>query len=577
MIRVISAIIFSLLMTVSAAAQDRFWVQIEALQTLTGAQDRARDYARRLDDVTGFYIGDGYYGIFIGPFIASEAERELARLLRIGTIPTDSFVKNGQFFKQQFWPIGGQAAQIETRTPSATAPTTASRTIPRDPIDAADETPDQALSSEAELTREQRQELQRALQWAGFYDAAIDGAFGRGTRAAMQDWQTANNQEPTGILTARQRAVLFSDFDSVLDGMNLRLVRDDASGIQMLIPTDVVAFTEYQPPFVRFDATGEIPATVLFISQEGDAGKLIGLYEILQILDIIPPQGPRALQRDDFVIEGIGDGIHSYTTATLQDGAIKGFSLVWPQGDDQRRQRVLDEMRASFERIEGVLDPRIAPPTQDQAIDMVAGLSIRQPRLAASGFFVSGDGAVITTLQTVQNCERITFDREYDATVVYSDPELGIAVLRPTAELTPRNVAALQIAVPRLQDKIAVGGYPFNGALNAPTLTYGQVIDIRNLSGDDRFQRLSILPQQGDIGGPVFSDSGAVLGMLLPGADGNSRVLPPEVNFALDAEQIVTALATQGITAQPATVGDPISPVALTQLAADVTVLVSCW
>ena len=57
--KAIAALILLMLSTLPAAAQDNFWVQIEARQTLTGAQDRARDYARRLDDINGFYLGDG--------------------------------------------------------------------------------------------------------------------------------------------------------------------------------------------------------------------------------------------------------------------------------------------------------------------------------------------------------------------------------------------------------------------------------------------------------------------------------------------------------------------------------------
>ena len=575
--KAIAALILLMLSTLPAAAQDNFWVQIEARQTLTGAQDRARDYARRLDDINGFYLGDGFYGIFIGPFTEARAQTALERLLAQGAVPPDSFVKNGQFFKQQFWPIGGGTGQAAT-VPDAPEPTPQTAEIPADPVVTPDETPQQARVSEDALSRPEKQELQRALQWSGFYAAAIDGSFGRGTRAAMQAWQEANNQEPTGILTTTQRALLLDQYNSVLDGLNLRLVRDSASGIQMQIPTDIVSFTEYQPPFVRFEASGDVSeALVLFISQEGDAGKLVGLYEILQILDIVPTDGPRCITDTGFEIEGIGGGIHSYTTVTLQEGEIKGFMLVWPQGDDARRARMLDIMRDSFENLPGTLDPQIVPASEDQAIDMVAGLAVRQPKLSRSGFYVANDGTVVTTPEAIAGCDRITIDREDNAEVIFEDAGLGLAILRPVEALSPISIAAFQTGVPRLQDQIAVAGYPFNGVLSAPTLTFGQVVDIRGLTGDDTIKRLSILPQPSDAGGPVFDNSGAVLGMLLPRKDGNTQVLPPEVNFSLDATQIVSVLADQGITAQTSGISRPISPVALTRRAADITVLVSCW
>jgi hypothetical protein len=46
-----------------------------------------------------------------------------------------------------------------------------------------EETPAEARQSEAQLTREERDALQIAMQYFGFYQGGIDGAFGpaRGT------------------------------------------------------------------------------------------------------------------------------------------------------------------------------------------------------------------------------------------------------------------------------------------------------------------------------------------------------------------------------------------------------------
>lgn len=578
MFKAIAAALLLMISAASAKAQDNFWVQIQAQQTLTAAQDSARTFARRLDDIHGFYIGDGFYGVFIGPFSEAEAELARTRLLAQGVIPRDSFVYNGRTLRQQFWPVGGGTSAGASLPNAAITPTTDITALPSDPLFDNDETLSEARASEAALERPEKEELQRALRWAGVYTAGIDGSFGRGTRAAMQAWQEANNLDPTGVLTTRQRGLLFNQYNRVLEGLNLRLVRDDASGIQMDIPTDIVTFLEYRPPFVRFEASGDVEdALVLFISQAGDEGRLIGLYEIMQVLEIIPSQGPRSISSGGFEIEGIGNGIHSYTSVTLTDGEIKGFTLVWPEGDEARRSRMLEKMQGSFDVLPGTLDPRIVPASEDQAIDMVAGLAVRQPRLSRSGFYVGNDGTVVTTPELLDNCTQITYDREFDAEVIARDDTLGIAVLRPVDGLAPINIASFQPDTPRLQDQIAVAGYPFNGVLSAPTLTFGQVVDIRGLTGDDRIKRLSILPQPSDAGGPVFDDRGAVLGMLLPRKDGNTRVLPPEVNFSVDASQIIDFLGQQGITTQVSNGAAAISPVALTRRAADITVLVSCW
>ena len=205
MFRACAAVVVLCLAAVQASAQDRFWVQVEAHPTLGEATERARVYARRFDDVEGYYLGRGFYGIVLGPYSERLARAELSRLLSTGQVPSDSYLQNGRRFEQQFWPIGGAAnvAPIDP-LPEEETPQEAGA-LPIIPLTAPFETFQQARASERALSREDREELQRALRWAGFYDAAIDGSFGRGTRSAMEAWQFANAKDPNGILNARER------------------------------------------------------------------------------------------------------------------------------------------------------------------------------------------------------------------------------------------------------------------------------------------------------------------------------------------------------------------------------------
>jgi S1-C subfamily serine protease len=596
MIRALTFFFILALSPVTAIAQNTVWVQVEAQPTLSTAQARARVYAGQLENVNGYFLGGRWYGVVLGPYTPNDAEALLAALRRSGQIPNDSYIVDGSRFRQQFYPVGvgaQTAAQPLPATiasaplvdevvaaPEVEAPVIAPPIIEApvvDPVQAPDETAKEAQASEALLDRAQRMDLQVALQWAGFYTSAIDGAYGRGTRASMRAWQEANNHEPTGILTTRQRAALLTAYNAVLEGMDLQVVRYDASGIEIMIPTGVVSFSEYEPPFVRFDAKGEIDAKVLLISQEGDQNRLYGLYEILQTLAIVPTEGARSRDKSSFELEGIGDGIHSYTYAKLDDGNIKGFSLIWPEGDDERRRRILGEMKASFVTLEGVLDPSLATPSEDQAIDLIGGLAVRKPQMSRSGFYIDDQGSVLTTMQAVQSCESITIDGEHDMSIVHSDEALGIAVLRPQDKLAPQNVALFQTGVPRLQAEVAVAGYPYGGVLVTPSLTFGRLADLRGLNGEENVKRLSLTAQEGDAGGPVFDNGGAVLGMLLPRASTNGQVLPPEVSFALDADQILTSLQAAGISVLTTDTMAFMPPETLTLRAAENTVLVSCW
>lgn len=571
MLRAFVAVLFLCLSASAATAQSNVWVQVEASRTLAEAQERARAYARRFEDVQGYYLGRGFYGIVIGPYPENTARRELSRLLATGQIPSDSYLQNGTRFEQQFWPIGGGTSA------SAVAP--AVPALPEvNPIPGAQETLREARASEAALTREQRQELQKALAWGGYYTAAIDGSFGRGTRASMQAWQEANLQEPTGVLTTRQRALLLEQYNAVLADLDMQMLRDDTTGIALEVPTAAVSFASYQPPFAQFDATGTVAGVrLLLISQPGDTGKLRGLYEVMQSLEVIPVDGDRQFGRDGFFIEGIDDNIHSFTTASLQDGLIKGFTLVWPARDDARRARVLEVMRESFTPLDGVLDPNLVPVSENQAIDMVSGLQVRQPQYSRSGFYVSNAGDVVTSTAAVDGCSRITLDRDQDATVLASYPDLGLALLRPSDDLIPLDYATLQTAVPRLQDDVTVAGYPFGGVLGAATLSFGRLVDLRGLRGEETIVRLALAASEGDAGGPVLDASGAVLGMLLPRAGDTAQALPEDVSFAVKADRIAEALATAGITARRDAAGEPLNAVTLAARARDITVLVSCW
>ena len=90
-------------------------------------------------------------------------------------------------------------------------------------------------------------------------------------------------------------------------------------------------------------------------------------------------------------------------------------------------------------------------------------------------------------------------------------------------------------------------------------------------------KRLSIYAQPGDAGGPVYDNGGAVLGMLLPKEQTNGQSLPPEVSFSVDADQIVASISGAGLTVETTDSVAYMTPEALTLLAADMTVLVSCW
>ncbi len=583
------ALLFSVTSAIAQSSDDIVWVQLEAQPSLTQASENIRAYAQRMNDVNGFALGGGWYAIAVGPYRREDAENVLRVYRAEGVIPVDAYLASAREYRSQFWPVGANQlanpqAALSGQQPIQTTQQDTQVVIVETPVEPEvvpvpqqpDETVREARASEAALTRDEKKTLQEWLKWAGYYNSAIDGSFGRGTRASMSNWQADNGFDVTGVMTTLQRDTLRRQYFAVLEGMNLQMVSDLDAGIEMIVPMGAVAKAASEYPFVRYQASGDIPAQVLLISQEGDQNTLFGLYDIMQTLEIVPLDGPRERKNASFVLTGENANIVSHTEVSLKEGQIKGFTLVWPAGDEERRTRILGEMQTSFTRIGGVLDPAAGDDTA-QDIDLISGLQVRKPKQSRSGFFIDRKGHVVTTAEAVQNCTKVTIEEDYDAQVSVIDEALGVAILRPTSALAPIDIAILREGAPRIQSEVAVAGYSYEGALGAPTLTFGQLADVKGLRGEQELTRLALNVQPGDWGGPVFDAGGSVFGMLLPRDAQSTQQLPEEVNFAVNSDAIRTLLAQEGIQADLSSNGAAIAPEDLTKQASDMTVLVSCW
>ena len=105
----------------------------------------------------------------------------------------------------------------------------------------------------------------------------------------------------------------------------------------------------------------------------------------MQTLNIVPLNGPRELKENSFVLIGEDGQKVSETHVSLRDGQIKGFTVVWPAGDEERRRRLITIMETSLVRNTEVLSPEVG--SNEQAIDLIAGLKVRVPKISQSGFF----------------------------------------------------------------------------------------------------------------------------------------------------------------------------------------------
>jgi peptidoglycan hydrolase-like protein with peptidoglycan-binding domain len=558
------------------AQDDDVWVQVEALPDLATAQDRARAYASLFPETAGFRLRSGWYGIVLGPYPAAEAAIRLDALKRDGQIPGDSFIAYGRDLRDPFWPADGAQPAAPAAEPGDT---TASATPePAEPAPAVDETKAEARDAEALLTPEDRMDLQTALQWFGFYQGGIDGAFGPGTRASMAAWQEAQALEPTGILTSRQRKMLIDGWQGEVSAFGFTEVVEAESGITVTLPLALLEFDHYEPPFVHYRAKLDGAPRIVLISQPGDQAALYGLYDVLQTLESVPLDGARDRDDRSFRIRGTSATVDTTVFASLKGDRIKGWMLISTPGNQARDARILKVLQDSFKPDgDGVLDPGMAAMDAGTKAGLLSGLEVRKPKLSRTGFFVSADGAVLTTVDAVASCSRVTIDRATDATVTLSDAASGLALLTPKSPLAPRAVAAFAATAARPGSEITVPGYSYEDRLPAPTLTFGTLEDTTGLDGEAGLNRLALQSLPGDVGGAVLDDSGAVIGMLLPAAPQAGKALPAGVVFARSAAEITRLLGPTGILPATAQPQPALSPNALAELGMGMTALVSCW
>lgn len=550
------------------------FLQIEAHPTLQRGQEAAERVATDLVGVSGHRVPGGWYAVTLGPFeTRGEANAQLRSLRSVGAISPDSFIVEAARLGQRYYPVGTEPVAVQ----QAPAPVPATAPTPAPIVAPVEETLREARASERALTGEERRELQRALQWNGYYRSSIDGAFGPGTRRAMGDWQADRGLDPTGVLTTRQRAQVLGEYNAVFEALGLETVIDAEAGIEVLLPLAQVARDTIDPPFVRYAARGDSGMEALLISQRGDRSTLFGLYDIMQSLEIVPAEGERSRGATAFTLTGRDTRRSSYTYAVLRDGTVKGFTLVWPRSEDRVMDRIVERIRASFTPLDGAVLPEVAGSGQVQSVDLIAGLQIRRPLKSRAALWVDGAGRAVTTTDLLDpTCGRYTLAEEFVVDIVAQDDALGLALLQPRSPLAPPAVARLRDAPLRLRSEIAVAGFPFEGRLGLPSITFGQLEELQGLQGEPDIARLKIATRSGDAGGPLLDMGGAVAGLLLAQVEG-SRALPADVRFAVAAPALNGFLTGAGVELRAAQPGASMAPEDMTRMAADTVVLASCW
>lgn len=178
---------------------------------------------------------------------------------------------------------------------------------------------------------------------------------------------------------------------------------------------------------------------------------------------------------------------------------------------------------ADLSRIFSKVDPSVVVITTKESFAVNSKEGIKQINTGGlgSGVIISADGLIMTAAHVVDSADELKVqladERIFDAHVVSSSPLADVALIRLNSP--PKDLKAVK---PADSDKVKVGAEVF--VIGAPyglehTLTVGYLSGRRITTGEDSLIDLEFLQtdaavNQGNSGGPLFTSSGKLIGIV---------------------------------------------------------------
>jgi hypothetical protein len=282
------------------------------------------------------------------------------------------------------------------------------------PEPAKDEATGSARSSDAfaGIPPGERLKIQSALFWAGDYSKAEKGD--DPTEAAIRSFQKRNKAKITGVLTTDQRAELAAADDRYQRDYGWRVVIDPATGVRIGLPTRLVPNAYDAPYGTRWTSPhGEVQVETFRI--KGPSANLAQLFEDAKKHPANRRVESSALHDDSFYISGM-QGLKEFAVrARLQDGEVRGFTILY----DQMMETIVEPAAVAMASAFSPFPEHPAP---------FAALAKRVEY--GTGLIVSARGDIVTARKVTQSCEVIVADRLGNAERLAEDETSGLALLR---------------------------------------------------------------------------------------------------------------------------------------------------
>ncbi len=170
-----------------------------------------------------------------------------------------------------------------------------------------------------------------------------------------------------------------------------------------------------------------------------------------------------------------------------------------------------------------------------------------------TGFFISGEGHVLTNSHVAEGCRIVAIAREGEARIplrmIRQDPETDLALLRADGAPTPFIALRRMVDAPvRPGERSIVVGYPVRNKLGVVNVTEG-VVSAAGGAGQDQTRMQFTAPvQPGNSGGPILDGRGQAIGVVVArlGVLDDERA-SQNINFGVSVAAVEAFLKEAGV------------------------------
>ncbi|APE43917.1 serine protease [Sulfitobacter alexandrii] len=443
------------------------------------------------------------------------------------------------------------------------------------------------------LSRSEKRFIQAALAFQGDYNGLLDGAWGKISQRALEQYSRREFGTPYEEWHLAFLAMSLLDRYET-DGWSMRYF--PALRLSLLWPEKTVI---QDPPTEHFLNFRHYGSSVSISIGRHNNKQTRSLHEFTINSHALSTE-PYTVRKTNFAVSSgtKSDGSTLYTRSNFIDGA---WSTVMLSADRSDRS-VLNAVTASIElghtpalsideggRLEDAIVKTVAilqdaSDDEEQSQSASVGSNATEPQTApregsGTGFFVSEEGHVLTNAHVVQGCARLFVDGNA-AELLSSSDQFDLAILRTDFE-GDAEVAVFSNSPAKLNSDITAVGYPYAGLLSGLNVTRGSVSSLKGLGGDAMTMQVTAPVQSGNSGGPLLGPNGDVVGVVVSKLDAVKATevfgdVPQNVNFAVRGEIAKLFLAQNGVDPILGYSDEPKSPVELAEEASAFTVFIEC-